>query len=86
MKKYIMKFLTTHKLLQLYIYPLLHHGYIDNIESVLDRHARIYCPIIETKRYINLFYLEENNNFSEQIDKIVVNSTTFPNQTFILSI
>jgi len=47
--------LTTHKLLQSYIYPLLNHGYIDNIESVIDRRAKIYYPLIETNKYIKLF-------------------------------
>ena len=78
--------LTTHKLLQSYLYPLLNHGYIDSIESVIDRRAKIYYPLIETKKYINLFYLEEKNNLSQEIDKIVVNSTSFPNQVFILSV
>ena len=73
-------------MLQSYIYPLLNHGYIDKIHSVLDRRAKIYFPIIETKKYINLFYLEEKNNFSQEINKIVVNSTSFPNQVFILSV
>ena len=78
--------LTTHKLLQSYIYPLLNNGYIDSIESVIDRRAKIYYPLIETKKYINLFYLEEKNNLSQEIDKIVVNSTSFPNQVFILAV
>jgi hypothetical protein len=78
--------LTTHKLLQSYIYPLLNNGYIDSIESDIDRRAKVYYPLIETKKYINLFYLEEKNNLSQEIDKIVVNSTSFPNQVFILSV
>jgi hypothetical protein len=78
--------LTTHKLLQSYLYPLLNHGYIDSIESIIDRRAKIYYPLIETKEYINLFYLEEKNNLSQEIDKIVVNSTSFPNEVFILSV
>ena len=42
--------------------------------------------MIDAQRYINLFYLEEKNNLSQEIDKIVVNSTSFPNQVFILSV
>ena len=57
-----------------------------SIDSVIDRRAKIYYPLIETKKYINLFYSEEKNNFSQEIDKIVVNSTIFPNQVFILSV
>ena len=78
--------LTTHKLLQSYIYLLLNHGYIDSIDSNLDKRAKIYHPLIETKKYINLFYSEEKNKFSQEIDKIVVNSTTFPDKVFILSV
>jgi hypothetical protein len=78
--------LTTHKLLQYYLYPLINHGYIDSIDSILDRRAKIYYPLIETKKYINLFYSDEKNNFSQEIDKIIVNSTKFPNQVFILSV
>ena len=78
--------LTSHKLLQSYLYPLLNHGYIDKIDSIIDRRAKIYYPLIETKKYINLFYSGEKNNFSQEIDKIVVNSTSFPNQVFILSV
>ena len=77
--------LTSQKLLQSYLYPLLNHGYIDKIDSVLDRRAKIYFPIIETKKNINLFYSGEKNNLSQQSDKIVVNSTTFPSPVYILT-
>jgi hypothetical protein len=78
--------LTAKNLLQSYIYPLLNHGYIDKINSVLDRRAKIYFPIIETKKYINLFYSQEKNNLSQENDKIVVNSTIFPSRVYILSV
>jgi hypothetical protein len=78
--------LTTHKLLQSYIYPLHNNGYIDSIESIIDRRAKVYYPLIETKKYINLFHSEEKNNLSQEIDKIVVISTSFPNKVFILSV
>ena len=58
--------LTTHKLLQSYLYPLINHGYIDSIDSIIDRRAKIYYPLIETKKYINLFYLEKTNNLSQE--------------------
>ncbi|HSF50499.1 MAG TPA: hypothetical protein VLA74_07050, partial [Nitrososphaeraceae archaeon] len=54
--------LTSHKLLQSYLYPLMNHGYIDSIDSVIDKRAKIYYPLIETKKYINLFYSQEKNN------------------------
>jgi hypothetical protein len=78
--------LTSHKLLQSYIYPLMNHGYIDSIDSVIDKRAKIYYPLIETKKYINLFYSQEKNNSSQEITKIVVNSSIFPDQIYILSV
>jgi len=77
--------LTSHKLLQSYLYPLMNHGYIDSIDSVLDKRAKIYYPLIETKKYINLFYSQEKNNFLQQIKKIVVNSTMYPSKAYIFS-
>lgn len=77
--------LTSHKLLQSYLYPLMNHGYIDSIDSILDKRAKIYYPLIETKKYINLFYSGEKNNFSQEIKKILVNSITFPYKTNIVS-
>ncbi len=77
--------LTSHKLLQSYLYPLINHGYIDSIDSVLDKRAKIYYPLIETKKYINLFYSDKKNNLSQEIDKIVVNITRFPSQVYIES-
>jgi len=78
--------LTSKNLLQSYLYPLLNHGYIDKIHSVLDRRAKIYFPIIETKKYINLFYSGEKNNLLQETNKFVVNSTTFPSKVYILSV
>ncbi|HSF49556.1 MAG TPA: hypothetical protein VLA74_02245, partial [Nitrososphaeraceae archaeon] len=64
----------------------MNHGYIDSIDSVIDKRAKIYYPLIETKKYINLFYSQEKNNSSQEITKIVVNSTRFPDQVYILSV
>ncbi|HET9806302.1 MAG TPA: hypothetical protein VFP49_05300, partial [Nitrososphaeraceae archaeon] len=77
--------LTGKKLLQSYIYPLLNQGYIDYIDSIIDKRAKIYYPIITTKKYRNLFQKDERNNLLQQTEKIVVNSTTFPSKVYILS-
>jgi hypothetical protein len=77
--------LNTQNLLQSYVYPLLNHGYIDKTDSVVDKRANIYFPIMESKKYSNLFYSEEKNKFSQEIKKIVVNPTTFPSKVYILS-
>jgi hypothetical protein len=77
--------LNTKRLLESYIYPLLNQGYIDKIDSQIDRRAKIYYPIITTKKYINLFENEKSNNLSQQKEKIIVNSTIFPSKEHIIS-
>ena len=58
-----MKSLTGKKILQYYLNPLLNHGgYIDNIESIIDKRANIYFPVLETKKYSNLFQNDNRNN------------------------
>ena len=63
-----------------------HGGYIDNIESILDRRANIYFPVLETKKYRNLFLNDNRNNLIQEIEKIVVKSTRFPTQVYIYSV
>lgn len=77
--------LTSKIILQSYIYPLLNHGYIDKIDSLIDKRGYIYYPIIETKKYINLFYSEEKNNNSQERRKIIVNYSRFPSKIYIIS-
>jgi hypothetical protein len=78
--------LTGKKVLQNYLNPLINQGYIDNTDSVLDKRANIYYPIIETKEYKILFLNENRNNFSQEIDKIVVNSTKYPDHLYMHSV
>ena len=77
--------LTSKRLLESYLYPLFNQEYIDKIESVIDKRAKIYYPIIKTKKYINLFENEKSNNLSQQKEKIVVNSTRFISKEHIIS-
>jgi hypothetical protein len=77
--------LTTKRLLESYLYPLLNQGYIDKIDSIIDRRAKIYYPVITTKKYINLFENEQSNNLLQQKEKIVVKSTIFPSKEHIIS-
>jgi hypothetical protein len=77
--------LTSKRLLESYIYPLFNQGYIDKIESVIDKRANIYFPIIITKKYINLFENEQSNNLSQQKQKILVKSSLFPSKEYIIS-
>ena len=77
--------LTTKRLLESYLYPLLNQSYIDKNESVIDRRSNIYFPIIITKKYINLFENDKSNNLLQQKQKIVVKSTIFPSKEHIIS-
>jgi hypothetical protein len=77
--------LTSKQLLESCLYPLLNQGYIDKIDSVIDGRAKIYYPIITTKKYINLFEKHKSNNSSQEKEKIVVNSTNFPSKEYIIS-
>ena len=62
--------LTSQRLLESYLYPLLNQGYIDKIDSIIDKRAKIYYPIITTKKYINLFENDKSNNILQQKEKI----------------
>ncbi len=73
------------KLSKSYIDPLHNNGYIDKLESQIDKRNNIYYPIIETKEYRKLFSFDKGNNFSQEMKKIVVNSAIFPNQVFIVN-
>jgi hypothetical protein len=77
--------LTSKQLLESRLYPLSNQGYIDKIESVIDRRANIYFPIISTRKYINLFENEESNNFLQQKEKIIINSTKVISKEYIIS-
>jgi hypothetical protein len=77
--------LTSKQLLESRLYPLINHGYIDKIDSVIDKRAKIYFPIVITRKYINLFENEESNNILQQKEKILVNCTTFISKEHIIS-
>jgi hypothetical protein len=77
--------LTLKQLLESYLYPLINQGYIDKIDSVIDRRAKIYSPITTTKKYINLFENEKSNNILQQKKKIIIKSTMFPSKEYIIS-
>ena len=77
--------LTTKQLLENYLYPLLNQGYIDKVDSRIDMRAKIYFPVITTKKYINLFENEKSNNLSHLKHKITVKSTIYPSKQHIIS-
>lgn len=72
------KHYTTKQILTEFIYPLYNLGYIDNIQSELDRRAHIYFPVIGSeneeshKENSNLFFNDKKNNLfeSDQINNV----------------
>ena len=77
--------LTSKQLLESYLYPLLNQGYIDKIDSVIDRRAKLYFPIITTRKYINLFENKKTNKLLQFQEKIVVISPIFLSKQYIIS-
>ena len=77
--------LSTKQLLESYLYPLLNQGYIDKADSSIDKRAKMYFPIIITRKYINLFENGKSNNLSQLKQKLIVKSTTYPSKEYIIS-
>jgi hypothetical protein len=77
--------LTSKQLLETYLYQLINQGYIDKIDSVIDRRAKIYYPIITTKKHINLFENDKTNNILQEKKKIIVKSAILPSKACIIS-
>ena len=64
-----------------YIDPLVNQGYIDKIDSELDKRVDIYYPVI--LQYTKLEQLPECSNLSQDIKIQVVDSTIFPTTTYL---
>jgi hypothetical protein len=77
--------LSTKQLLESYLYPLLNQAYIDKADSSIDKRAKIYYPIIKTRKYINLFENDKSNNLPQLKQKIIIKSTIFPSKGYIIS-
>jgi hypothetical protein len=79
------KLLSTKRLLDTYIEPLINEGYVDKVESDLDRRANIYFPVIDTTEKKNLFRIDERNN-SFEVPKIrIEDSTIYPGKDYVTS-
>ncbi|MDR4492430.1 MAG: hypothetical protein R2685_16295 [Candidatus Nitrosocosmicus sp.] len=67
-KEAMSKSLTSKSLLQEFVYPLLNTGYIDSIQSELDKRAKIYFPTFnlsdnkDEEKNSNLFLFDKKNN------------------------
>lgn len=78
---------TSNQLLQTFIYPLMNQGYIDSIESDLDRRAHIYFPVvtIADSKNIILYRNVKDNNFLQPGKLWIRDFTTFPSKPYLIS-
>lgn len=87
-KEMMNKILTSKSMLQEYVYPLLNTGYIDSIQSELDKRAKIYFPVLSSLnnkdegKNSNLFPINKKNNLfdSNGINNVNVITTEDKNQ------
>lgn len=85
--------LTTKKILEVYVNPLINEGYIDKTASDLDHRSNIYYPVILTtttneereEKNRKLFENEQSNNFSQKTKLIVTDPTLYPDRQYIIS-
>lgn len=85
----------TKKILTEYVYPLLNLGYVDSIQSELDKRAKIYFPVIEleeetiqnenTAKNIFLLHSAKKNNLSQLEIENNINSILDENKKQIIS-
>jgi hypothetical protein len=73
---------TTKQILTEFIYPLFNLGYIDSVQSELDKRAYVYFPVIGSdnrescNKNSNLFFKYKKNNLFEYNEKNNVNIIT----------
>lgn len=72
------------KLLRTYIYPLTNSGFIDSIDSELDKRSKIFYPI-NTEKNSNLFPNGRGNNLLQGFRLNVKDLTTYPSKEYIKS-
>jgi hypothetical protein len=71
-------------MLQNFIYPLMNQGYIDSVESELDRRTHIYFPVIELKQEM-FSRSQKKNNLFEAYKMNIIDPLTFPNKAYVTS-
>ncbi len=86
-KEVLNKVYTSKSIQSEFIYPLSNLGYIDNIDSELDKRANIYFPVIDLKdeRYSNLFLFDKKNNFYDEKKNNNINFITNEDKNQIIS-
>ena len=64
----------------------MNENFIDFVHSEIDKRARIYFPVYPLlAKYNKLFTSEEMNNFSQQPEMPVEDSTLYPYKQYIIS-
>jgi hypothetical protein len=86
---------TSSHILHTFLYPLINQGYIDSVESELDRRAHIYFPVvIDEKRRgehvtsdknIELLKWTQFNNLLQSGRMQIRDFTTFPSKPYLIS-
>ena len=78
------KSLLSKKILQSFIYPLMNNGFIDSVDSDLDKRSNIYFPI-NMQKNILLFQNEEGNNLLHTYKMNIETSTSIPSKSYMKS-
>jgi hypothetical protein len=77
--------ITSKKVLETYLEPLLNEGYIDKMGSDLDGRAYIYYPIIGTTKPFDYSINDQANNISHKPKIVIRNPAIYPNKQYVIS-
>jgi hypothetical protein len=75
---------STQQMYENYIVPLVNAGYIDKTDNQKDKRSYIFFPVLNAKQK-KLFGLDETNNFSQDKQNTIMNSTLFPDKKYLIS-
>ena len=81
------KSLSSQKLLENYIYPLMNSNYISSENSQIDHRAKIYYPVFASSnnKNNNLFEIKLTNKLSQNNKIAIKDFTIFPSKSYITS-
>ena len=83
-KEVYQRVITSKKVLETYLEPLLNEGYIDKTGSDIDHRFNIYYPLVATKTF-DYSSNSQSNNISHRTKVLVEDSTLFPDKQHIIS-
>ena len=75
------KIMSKQQIRENYVEPLMNQGYIDSIDSELDKRSDIYYPVIMKIDKLN--GMGDPCNFSQETKISVTDPTIFPNETYL---